>query len=771
MSSESAVVPDTNNTAPSLLTDNVKVAQNQQTVEFNEDGKMAEAIIQPLSIDETYIHGAQDDLQNTIIDIFARPIIMNEFEWTSADLVFTDLLPAVPYPNVWMNKTMIKSKLEGFRYFRGDLVLRLQVNAQPFNAGILMLFFNPFGNQLTEQPSSLTHFGGVSGYRHVTMNIAEVTSVEMRIPFMCPLSHYDLITQSGDMGTVLCKVYSQLTGEASVDGALWAHYENVSLEMPTGMPIFTAQSGGEKKAGDVETLLKTTGRISKRFNDVPILGEFSKTVSWAADAAAQVAGIFGWSKPTDPEFETAVNVTYVRNMANFNGKSLSKPLGLDARNAVETPTNVFGTEEDEMAISTITSRWIYLDRFDMTDASAPGTQLWAWPVHPSSCKKYINSGNVTNHHTFLSYLSQTFEFWRGGLCYKFLVAKTPFHSGRIRIIFAPGALLSTPLTSINRDFCYSKIVDLRDTTEFSFSVPFVSNALWNATHKVNADQPDAQCYETPTGMIYIEVLNKLRNPDTAASSIEFVVETCADEDFQFAFYTRKQIESVARMTAQSRADPLFKTNAFTDAKPNRLAMGEVVTSIRQVLKRYHKISDSSITPATATEKNKVYPFVTTQNAANVKDMFSFFNEIYRCWKGGMRVMLVNDINDTAAPTRVTLEPYGLGNATFGDYFSLNSAWEMNSMNGVPQVLFFSGIENTLELDVPFYQPYPFLPTSVGKPAYAADFDGIPPNNVPYNMGSNLILENPSNLSMYRCIGEDFSFGYLLGPPRNSFPIG
>jgi hypothetical protein len=761
----------------------------EQTVKFLEDGDVEVSGEQQTTLDDRYFRAAGDGLENSVHGFLSRPVIMDTFAWTSAQLVLANVVPIRTYPNDWLSRTMISQKTAGFRYFRGTLVVKVQINAQPFNAGRIIIYFNPFNFSEATNPSSITHLGGITGYRHVDLDLGVSTAAELRIPFMCPLTHIDLLTGAGNMGSVRGIVYSRLTpAAASVEGTVWAHFEDIDIQMPTGLPAlafskehkerYTVQGKieTEKKKGNIEQLFSDQSSVAKRLGDIPIIGEVARGVGWFCDQAAGLAGMFGFSKPTESETVTAVDYKLIRNMTNFNGKTLSKPMGLDARNTTVVPSGMFGTPADEMAIATIAQKPIYMSRFTMDTTQGPGTVLWRWPVHPASCEKITASPKFYWNNTYLSYLSHCFEFWRGGINYHFKVVKTVFHSARVTAYFVPGAIITTDFSTIDLDKCYKKVVDLRDANFFEFSIPFVANSVWKANDKITSGiAPSAICYSEPTGMIYLEVQTTLVTSPSAASSIDFIVETSACDDFQFAFSELKQQLSVqldeipapsARFRVQSNAEPLFEARKLENFDPNIVSMGEAITSFRQVLKRYNQISPTPMPVPAATLKNVVYPYICQQGASKVVDLFSFVSQIYRMQAGGMRVMFASVDGATVPPTVVTLAPYRTVNSSgTDDYFRTLSDAIPNDLNAArPQVLSYNSLEKYLEVDVPFYQPYPAMPTAVGEMEAVSDNTGIGLKQVPFNLGPSLFVQNTIPYQVYRIPGEDFSFGYLIGPP-------
>jgi len=777
------------NQSPDSLFHNVENTETRtETVIFQEDGEVATQSTSTKIMDSTFFAGASDGLENSVKGFLSRPVLIKNFEWLSSQDVMADVTPGNTFPNDWLARPMIRSKIDGFRYFRGTLVLRVQVNAQPFNAGRLLVWFNPYGFQEINSPSSINYLGGITGYRHVDLDIGETTSAELRVPFMCPLTHIDLLNNAGNMGSLRYTVYSKLRGSTSIEGAIWAHFEDIDIQMPTGHPLaaFTVQGNqkqvdAEKPIGDFENLFKAQSRVAKRLGDVPVIGSFAKGAGWVTDQLAGLAGMFGWSKPTNDDIPTQVDPKYLKTYANFNGKTQGKPLGFDARNSTQLPNGISGTDADEMCLAHILQQPIFTTSFLFSVGQAPGTVLLKWPVHPGSCVKNTVAGVTTWNNTYLSYLSQLFEWWRGGLCYSFKVVKTPFHSGRIRIVFVPGADLDTDLTTIDQDKCYTKIVDLRDANSFEFKIPFVSNAIWMPIrHDINTANPSGVLADTPTGLFYVEVLNTLRAGGQAANDIEILLETFADKDFQFAFLTRKvdldvviprddnkyTVQIGVGQTNRSPED-LFPSKNLSEFDPNMVSMGEAITSLRQVLKRYTRIqADPMPAPVSPNVSNAIFPYAIEQSAPSVKDLFSYVAQLYRIQSGGMKLLLAVEKGLDSVVMPYSLQPYEEITLTTNVFNPVPDPVDTN--HGQPGGIFFTGLENTLEVDIPFYQPYPFIPTAVGNMKASTDIAGIGPKLVPFNLGPIFTISNTVPVSLHRIIGEDFSFSYLIGPPQTSY---
>jgi len=789
-----------------LVDPNVNVTRTEVALFVNEGETATAEHVRPSTEPNQLETAATDKLSNDVIGFLQRPIQHITVDWLATSTAGTGL-NRIELPYNWMLYDMIQEKLKGFRYFKADFRIKIQVNAQPFNAGMLLIVFEPLANQLTFDPSSVHHLGGLTGYRHVVLDLATSTEAELLVPFPHLLSHIDLSRGVGALGRVTTHVYSPLTGLTDVDFTIWISAENISVEVPT--PIFkppppTGRRGpvnlfeyhGEvqmnlkaekSRPGNIETIARTAGTVSRIASMIPGIGGIATVAGSVSDAVAGVASMFGWSKPTDPEFPVKVEIGYGRYTANANGDSKVKGLGIDPRTAVTLPTSLANDDEDEMAIQTITSRPVYFDRFGFNKTQTPGTLLYKAPVCPTACTKAnFTSATIvgtTFFNTFLSFLAPLFVCYRGALKYTFRLVKTPFHSGRIMITYVPGAELGTDFANIDLLKCHRQIYDLRHTSVIEFEVPFIHNAPFkNIRAPRNTTNPTALAYTIPTGMIYVSVVNALRNPSTTADAIDVIIEVCGGKDFQFAgpvlavgndttehisIVRNSEVGSPLVYSGEVQSNdivPMAKTTLF---EMNQHGIGEVVESLRALLKRYTEF-DSEYS-------NPVQPFFPTwwgvaPTQANLLtqrlDMFTYISQLYRYMSGGMRIAMLMK-QDVGGGYRYAVTPMGLGSLNID---SLGDALQRGN------VYQFPAVEPFVEIGVPFYQRTPAILTDVGSPTETSadstgNYTSMPTNDgtrvTVFPMDSDVHIpsdELRTKFRLLRSVGEDFSYFYLLGPP-------
>nr|AWK77853.1 structural polyprotein [Bundaberg bee virus 2] len=771
--------------------------EQEQILTFHEEGEIARTTVEEPQNEFRRLKDLDDVLANDVVGFLKRPIHYQDFEWLATNPDAVELVKEISLPGDWLNNTMIYEKLSGFKYFKCNFKIRVQVNAQPFNAGYLLMTYIPLHRQNTLTPTNVTSFSGLTGYRRVMLDLSEDTSAELTVPYNNVISHFDLIEAMGYLGVVKLYVYSPLTGSDNVDGTVWVTAEDVEVVLPTGLPAqkFTPspdfyhrgpahsgqvptkkdskmQTNPPKRKGPVSTIANGVGQVAGVLKDVPVIGSIASTVEWGSEIVSGIASFFGFSKPTDTSLPCKETLVVAPNFANYDGDSKAKSLAFFSQNETEIPVEVFGTEQDEMSFSHILAQPVYLTRFKMRQTDKQGTVIWRWPVDPMSCQKilpndptkapYIESAYICQN-TYLSYLSNFFKYWRGTIKYHIRIVKTAFHSGRIRVYVVPGATVDTAIDSIDFNKVHSVVYDIRDTTVFDVEVPYKWNAPWKPVDGVFRSEltpPSNLTPNRPTAMVYIQVVNALRNPSTAADMIDFVVETSAGDDFQFAVPMVNYGIEIAPTEESLKADyPAMPTsgpahsgsqildNAGGDQiVANKIAVGEVITGWRTLLKRYSRFLQAQ----QEGQKFITTPYDSIANQNKTKTDFDHFSAcelLYRFRGGSLRI--ASELPDNA-PLVVTHEVL--------PHDSLRA--QPDTLGAIVQSRVLEPVQ---EIAVPFYQETIAVPTALGKPTFARTVDQVNYQAVPNNEGTKVRSTNTA--TWWRAIGEDFSFGYLVGAPK------
>lgn len=585
----------------------------------------------------------------TIEDFMAKPYRIATGSFTTAGLVDSTLFSFSISNSIYTNALWI-AKLKGYSLWRGTAVVRVQVNASPFHAGMLLLHFLP---QFQHRSDTLgTHNANLqtkSQQPSMRFDISENEAI-MKIPYIAPKSYFS--TQSGrdDWGTVFCSVMSPLkTGPTSpqdVDYVVWLSFEDFEVEGPSAqMAVRKGQKGSSKaytygqpteaEVKPVSSMLRGISGACRSLMSVPILLPYAAPAAWFTNALAGAASAFGWSKPVDDNTHMKVNSDPHMYSANSNSVDQSAPLSVLTDNKLTIMPGFVQGGLDEMSLAFIKSQWAYGTTLEWNSTLPTGASIYSGAVFPYMFETPVDTSYVTMSP--VGFLSKLFTYWRGGLQLKLRLVKTQFHSGRFIVAFDPAKAVSSDNTS---DYLYRSVYDIRSESEIIIKLPYLK-----ATQYLDTDGPD------PLGYINFFVLNELRAPATVSTSIEIIVEISACEDFEFAVPTVDAREPVLPQGFGDDNDVLegYVGDAIqvTPVSASQYCMGELVLSISQLLRRYSLWKNTS----SLTDRLRFRPFslgaFRKDGLGSVNppmlglDYLSTFSSMYAFQRGGVRIKLVS----------------------------------------------------------------------------------------------------------------------------------
>lgn len=440
-----------------------------------------------------------------------------------------------------------------------------------------------------------TSLTSLTGCPHVDIDLASGEGAELVIPYYNSTSHWDM-TQVDPSDPALSSLPTTLvlfvvaytnidvpSGVASLQ--LLAGLENVDLSFPTyptrqlagARSLFQKelQDAGvdEEKArvlssgiskdhysftqqGLVADIAGVVGNVANTVapltSGVPILGGIVNAAGAVAGPFAKIAGALGFSKELHNEPPSTTEIIMSKYSQNMDGLDSSRVIGLSSANTLANDAAVCSTEEDEMSFAYMFKRPEFFQMFDWDSATQPaGSKLVAFKVDPMICNQKFPATSYTNGRsppadlispTHLAYVAHMFNYWRGSLKYHFKFAKTAFHVGRVRILWLPGdqdpnydPAVTYATGSPEASYFHQMIVDLRETSEAVFEVPFSSNRPFNFCEGADFASEAHPDYGS-NGTIIVQAMTSLSAPSSVAQKIQCAIEIQAGEDFELAMF-------------------------------------------------------------------------------------------------------------------------------------------------------------------------------------------------------------------------------------------
>lgn len=512
-------------------------------------------------------------------EYFERPrlVFSGSIATTRTSMVAVGVTPLVLWYNWFPNALIRMAGVYGVRF---TMRFTVTVAATPFQQAVCAQSFQYGVHDTTTGPTvTFQRFGNsamVTNLPHVIHDLAETTMTQFDVPFLYAKDFLPLYgaTNTDTLGTYAFNTlmpYRTIAGVNSPTYKIMVSLHDLDLigSFPQTVSAVVTQSGAavasakmvysrqkgnkaplqqEKAKLTGSTILSGAATAVKTFGPyIPFLSSVSGPTSMALEAASSVARAFGFSKPqVEQEPNRVYRSDYIAE-GNTDVPSNSYVVAPFQRNQLKVDQMAGGTDVDEMSFGYVLSQpcQTFVGNFSTTDAV--GVTLYASNVCPTNFWFRTNSsrpgGNLplpagatltTNSMvpTTMCYLATHFRYWRGSMKFTFTFSKTKFHAGRVIAAFVPtlsdvqnNGILTTTVQTIENSgfpqpFSYCKIFDLRDASSFEFEVPYISPTPY--TNVLSA-----------TGGITLTVLDPLVTSGEIASTVDYMVEVAAGDDFTF----------------------------------------------------------------------------------------------------------------------------------------------------------------------------------------------------------------------------------------------
>jgi len=781
--------------------------------------------ISPLTFDSELLNLPSTNFDQTIITFLEKPLLLRSGVWNTSSTMGSQL-NAIDAWGDWISNHTFSDKLSGFYGFRATTVLRLVVNANRFQQGRLIMSFIPQAqaNGIAYPYSRTQSINQITQLPNVQLDANTDSTAILEVPYVSPFMCCNLIDGTGYLGGFFLHVYSPLVAPAGSSNAnyqIWGYLKDIELFAPAAPQTYwTAQSGKDrtssrvftkKNASDeetfnsrpVSTVLGALQGAASSLSKIPIISSFAGTAAWALGILKGAAHAFGFSNPLIESSPQRIVVQPFVYSNNCDTQDTAQNLALLATNKVDILPSLGRSNVDEMLIENIAKIPSYYTSWNWTSSDASETRKYIVQLTPNSFavpQSVVTSGGTFNGYypTPMWYLSRNFTQWRGDICFRLKFVKTEFHSGRLMISYSPGSNNSvsySDLSQVHRD-----IIDIRETNEYTFKCPYVSNLPY-----LNTDPIVPNPYFL-YGYLFIHVVNPLVAPATVSGTITVLMEAWMENaDFAFPkplhiainqygpacsdtylgnFTTQSAREFSSTLNDSPNDEPIGKSDIpKVDLSPARFCVGEKITSILQLLKRsvYAKIVPSlGTTIQTLTVRPdipSICGYTSSTSLATGDLMYDTFNIWTPCFayhRGGVRYRLLLDSTTPAGgsvPSRniSTFFEVAYGSWT-GDQSVITvstSAW-VNP--GGPHSVIQSGTNdsNGVEINAPFYHTLPAKLTTFETETASPPFDPLIGAQLIHfvNSTNNGTSANGFglNTNLMRQVSDDFQLAFWLCTP-------
>lgn len=768
----------------------------------------------------TYTNDGLGVEMQTICDYLAKPVLISSGNWITASTPNTTLAIISPESlvdldspafNIWLDK------LKGYNLFRGTFVIRVVINAMPFQAGSLLGHYLPMVDAMATLNGASyesMHNAGLAAKTQQPNFIlkADMSSATMEIPYISPTGWWPLkavySTNSirrygwGDFRlTVLSTLRTGASQSTSIPYSIYGYWKDVEM----AAPLLPHMKGGSSKvpakklhkrsivssvskementSGSISNVLSKVSVASGMLSAVPMLAPVMGPVSWASELAAGVANVFGWSKPLNREAPNIVSTQYTRYGATSDGVSTAYPTALRSDNLIEITDRFTPRVEDEMSFGFLKTISCLIETNEWTTTDVPDTVIASFDLSPNSlcAKGQATSGSYTVNYSVgppAFYLSRGFSLWRGSFKMKLIILKTQFHTGRLQITWIPSRIYNgTPTVSEPSSYLLREIVDIRETTEIELVLPYLMEYNYLKTDEIS-------------GRLLITVVNSLRATDTVSNTVDVLAFFSGGDDFELAvpiFMDGKSGLSTQAFSPQMLQEPAEeKEHAVSSVIGNvstyptvhaRESVGEVFTSVRQLTSRVSMMCQNAVAHTNGVVVNPWFIDVNTVNSlapgiigpGNGADAYSYVAKMYAFYRGGMEVHLLPAISSNAtqvnSPTVAQLvEGTYSSMITTGfpgvNYTANNSSVTANATSSFGGIVVAQKNTCMTSFSLPYYCA---TPASLAVPHKSDNW--LADKTQPFSFLSVTLGTGPAQFyRIARSTRDDFQFMFFVGCP-------
>lgn len=564
--------------------------------------------------DDTYYAADTGDV--SLADFFSRPILIGNVAWES-----NSTSPLALDRDIWSlfwGNPRVVNRICNYRNLRCNMKIKVVINGSRFHFGRAIVAHSPLGGvDGMVNPNSITQ---LSQMPHIYLDPSTSQGGQLTIPYIGVYNSYFICdAEWSQRATVYVRGLTPLGHLAGntekVTISLFAWAEDVVLSGPTTFepPTLTPQSGKEDEYGKgiisrpATAVAFHAGLLSR----IPYLRPYATATQMGAGAIADIARMFGFSRPTNVSETRYAKPVLAQTFANADTTDTIPKLAFDSKQetTVDPRTAGFGPT-DQMAFKNIVNRESYLTQFLWKqETSFPGVMLFNIGVSPWVWNDTgpLDRGLIPYDLPACSFISQPFTQWRGTLRYRFQFCNSPMHRGRVRISYDPYVALGG---QVEFNTCMNEIVDIGANNDFVIEVgwhhnrsylPVVNPGNLN-TNELYGDVPITPAgANNHNGVLYVHVLNELTTPSSTpltTNDIRCNVFISACDDFEvvnpdgdfmskYLYFPQSGTEADVSDSSSPQSAPVLRVFGNKISPDHSLIYnGDPILSIRTAIKRY-----------------------------------------------------------------------------------------------------------------------------------------------------------------------------------------
>lgn len=494
-------------------------------------------------------------------------------------------------------------RIKRFRYWRGNIKVRLQTNSTPFHYGSLFAAIVPYYTSLEDStpnsqvPNTVHSLSGQKCSGYLSANTGK--PLELSCPFQCPAEYLNITQVEGDIpfNLKICVMNPlKVAGGASnptLQLSIFAQFTDFEILAPSEA---VANSSSKRVVkGDQEqinankqgTLGKVAGAVSNiasKLSTFPVIGSIASGVAPIASAVGSIFDAFGWDKPTNISSQVFTIERGSRGLTHGSGQDPSEPVGLKPDQKISTEQTHFGLMDPATrTLPSILQTPMWNASFTIASNQVTENVFKRLYIRPYGPDVITSPTDENQRHDYLSYYSQFFSSCRGGYRYFVHFDTSSYTTARVRITFEPSNTSVASVTDGGDSF--SRIVDVNGATCIALEVPY---CYPSARMPIAYDLSNSGA---TNGQLMFSLVNPIQTNGSSADVIFVNVFRCAADDFRFyqPHTFRETVLFPNSLIEQLGSLPVATLGDGPKVMFDRVTEDEEVVAHNDFLHRFHQV--------------------------------------------------------------------------------------------------------------------------------------------------------------------------------------
>lgn len=438
-----------------------------------------------------------------------------------------------------LENEFLKPRLSGFTKLVADVELRFAISCGPSTSGMLLVSWYPFKqyNDSNGFESKLTHVQRLAlmmSRQNMRMDLQGETTNKFVVRYcsydpVFTIGYVDPRGNSYDIGSVQMTTiappfdaYGQTTG---IIVSIYARLINYRIDGPS-----YAAHGEEIPKERISSKISAVASIARvgaaAASSAPSLALPFEVAAETLDGIAGAARLLGYSRPADVSVK-AVVPTLGGSMAVANVDMPIKKLTVDADRQTTLDGRAFGSEFDELLISSLISKPCVVDVVDWKSTDPNDTVIYTQGVSPFLVLGKFSTKGEDVVMSPAALVSSQFRYWRGTVHYRFTVIAPPNYAGILTLLYQTSTVVE-PL-DVTRTPNFQ--MDISVTKVFEYSVHWTSPKLMlRCSPQANGGGPG----ESTNGLWKLVIVHPLRGSGSVEPACSVLIEQWADPKMIFS---------------------------------------------------------------------------------------------------------------------------------------------------------------------------------------------------------------------------------------------